>query len=159
MESSKKLSSVQERNDLKGLLGEREARAYVVSLGLQPFDAAIWKPGTPLLYVHEDLYRSHPRGPFGKMSPEEVPHLALLTRPVHFEEVSGRSGGAPGRIVYDLDNDGAEVLHYHLDEGTHAPRLVLTERKRKAYQVTLKNLFFASEGIFQGRETEKRGDM
>lgn len=157
MESPKKLSSAQERTDLQGHLGEREARAYVVGLGLQPFDAATWQPGTPLVYVHEDLYRSHPKGPFGQMSPEEVPHVALLTHPVHFEEVSGRSGGAPGRIVYDLENEGAEVRHYHLDEGSNTLRLVLIERKRKAYQVVLKNLFVAPEGTFP--VGERRGDI
>jgi hypothetical protein len=138
-------------------MSEEETMTFLRQKGVESLDPETWQPHEAVLYVMEEIVRTHANGPFNDLPLDKRPSIVRVDDPlaIHFDKPLGESHGS--RIVYGLESDGGQADYYVIDSTTGMPELIRTTHSRmvapKYYHVRKETLFKAADDIFPRSST------
>lgn len=145
-----------ETHEVSRAMTEAETVAFLEEHGVMRVDPNKWQPHQPVLYVMEELVRTHENGPFNDLPRNKRPSIARVNDPlaIHFQSPRGDVH----RTIVDLESDRGQVDYYIIDASTGLPELIRTTRSRmvkpKTYHVRPESLFNAADDLFPQAQTK-----
>jgi hypothetical protein len=130
-------------------MNEAETTAFLREQGLQPLSTSEWKPGTPFIYVFEELVRDMPDF-FSKCPAGRKPSLARVDSPTWM-------GRSPGASYQTFANEGRGWIDYYaIDAATREPVYIggghKNVQREAGLRVRPEALFMPDDTLFPKRE-------